>query len=303
MTETLRITATEKAQRLDRYLADVLPGYSRSQVQRLILAGAVTLNGEAVTNRTEVSVDDEIEVSFPPEEQESVAPPPPLDVRYEDEHLLVINKQAGLVVHDAAGYRGPTVVDALLAYHPEAIAADVDPSRPGIVHRLDRDTTGLMVLACTREAQEGLLAAFKARRVVKQYLALLCGGISPERGAIEAPIMRDPLQRQRMKVSPEGRPARTEYRVREYLGEYCLVEADLLTGRTHQIRVHFASINFPVAGDATYGFKRDRLGIGRQFLHAWHLAFEHPITGERIDLKSELPADLESVLLRLRRMK
>jgi 23S rRNA pseudouridine1911/1915/1917 synthase len=224
-----------------------------------------------------------------------------LDVVYEDEHLMVINKPAGLVVHPAPGHAADTMVNALLAYRPAVTAADADPARPGIVHRLDRDTSGLLVVAATRAAQDALQATFKSRRVAKIYLALVFGTVELERAAIEAPLGRDPRQRQRMAVLTEGgRAARTNYAVRERLPGATLLEAGLITGRTHQIRVHLASIGHPVVGDRVYGPRRQAIVAPRQMLHAWRLELAHPITGAPLAFEAPLPADMAAVLEGLR---
>lgn len=302
--EVRTLVVEGEAERLDRYLAGRYPDLSRSRVQALIRSGDVSVNGCPARPSLVPEAGDVITLRVSPPEEEAPRPEAlPLDVVYEDEHLLVVNKPAGLVVHPSPGHSTGTLVNALLAHRPEVARADLDPIRPGIVHRLDRDTSGLLVVALGREVQQALQAAFKSRAVDKRYLALLHGALAPDRGAIEAPIGRDPVHRQRMAVLREGgRPARTEYRVREYLGAYTYVEALLLTGRTHQLRVHFAAIGHPVVGDPVYGRRRERLTISRQFLHAWRLAFEHPVTGERIEAEAPLPPDLVAALAEIDRV-
>lgn len=299
----IEVTPDDDVVRLDRFLADRFADLSRSYVQRLLRAGDVLVNGAPARASYLPQPGDVVTVVVTPrDEGPPAAEAMPLSILYEDEHVLVVDKPAGLVVHPAPGHPSGTLVNALLGHRPDIVAADLDPSRPGIVHRIDRDTSGLLVVAADRDAQRALQAAFKSRAVDKVYLALLHGSLEPERGAIEAPIGRDPDHRQRMAVLAEGgRHARTEYRVREYLAEYSYVEARLLTGRTHQLRVHFAAVGHPVAGDRTYGRRRRPAGLGRQFLHAWRLALEHPATGERMEFESDLPDDLASFLLRLRR--
>jgi len=298
-----RLVVAGEAERLDRYLAAQYPDLSRSQVQALIRRGDVRVNGAPAKPSLVPEEGDVITLLVAPAEEAPLAPEPlPLEIVYEDEHLLVVNKAAGIVVHPGAGHATGTLVSALLAHRPEVARADLDPRRPGIVHRLDRDTSGLLVVALSREVQRVLQAAFKSRAVDKRYLALLHGALAPERGAIEAPIGRDPAQRQRMAVLREGgRPARTEYRVREYIGAYSYVEAHLLTGRTHQLRVHFAAIGHPVVGDKVYGRRREWVRAPRQFLHAWRLAFEHPVTGAPLEAEAPLPQALEEVLAAVRR--
>jgi len=290
--------------RLDRFIAERFPDLSRSQVRKLIGEGDVLVDGQPAKASYLPEAGDVITLRVPSRE---VGPPRPeamaLDIVYEDDHLLVVNKPTGLVVHPSRGHPAGTLVNALLAHRPSIADADLDPQRPGIVHRLDRDTSGLLVVAADRRTQQQLQAAFKSRAVEKTYLVLVHGRLEPERGAIEAPIGRDPAHRQRMAVLREGgRYARTEYRVREYLGRYTYLEADLLTGRTHQLRVHLSAIGYPVAGDRIYGRRRTGGDPDRQFLHAWRLAFDHPATGERMEFHADLAEDLATYLARLRRL-
>jgi 23S rRNA pseudouridine1911/1915/1917 synthase len=289
--------------RLDKLLADTVPELSRSAAQRLIDRGQVTVQGEQVKASYKTKTGDLVVARLPGETApELVAEEIPLRVIYEDPHLLVVDKPAGMVVHPAAGHAGGTLVNALLAYCPELAASGDD--RPGIVHRLDRDTSGLILVAKREKIQRALQRQFKEREVDKAYLALLDGHLQPAWGRIDAPVGRDPQHRQRMAVVPGGREAVTEYHVLEQYarqvgpaaGEYCLVEAEPETGRTHQIRVHFASIGHPVVGDRVYGRRRTHLQLTRQFLHAWRLVFKHPVGGERIELEAPLPEDLASVL-------
>ena len=214
---------------------------------------------------------------------------------------MVINKPAGLVVHPSPGHEAGTLVNALLAHRPDLVRANLDPQRPGIVHRLDRETSGVLVVAATAQVQRALQQQFKSREVEKIYLALVYGRLLPLRAAIEAPIGRDPRDRKKMKVLREGKYARTEYHVREHLAESTLLEATLLTGRTHQLRVHFASIGHPVVGDRVYGPRHQRIDAPRQMLHSWRLRFSHPITKERMEFAAPLPEDFDRVLKALRR--
>jgi 23S rRNA pseudouridine1911/1915/1917 synthase len=293
--------------RLDRFLADRIPELSRSAAQRLIDDGQVSVNGESSKASYKVRMGDQVVVFLPSDSPtEAVAEAIPLSVVHEDSDLLVVDKPAGMVVHPAPGHSRGTLVNALLAHYPE-LATSGD-ERPGIVHRLDRDTSGLILVARTEKIRRALQRQFQDRLVTKAYLALLDGHVQPAWGRIEAPIGRDPQHRQRMAVLLGGREAITEYHVLEKFshqigpvaGEYTLVEAGPKTGRTHQIRVHFASIGHPVAGDAVYGRRRTPLPISRQFLHAWRLGFKHPGTGRRMNLEAPLPVDLASVLELLR---
>lgn len=289
--------------RLDRYLADQVPDLSRSAAQRLIGEGQVTVNGEPARPSYKPRPGEVIVVLLPTEESPELAPEAiPLNIVYEDQVLLVIDKPAGLVVHPAPGHPRGTLVNALLAYCPE-IAASGD-KRPGIVHRLDRDTSGLILVAKNEKIRRALQRQFKDRQVHKAYLALLIGHLQPAWGRIEAPLGRDPHHRQRMTVLPGGREAITEYHVLEQFapktglaaGDYTLVEAEPLTGRTHQIRVHFASIGHPVVGDTVYGWRKRHLPVPRQFLHAGRLEFKHPRTGVHLVLEAPLPQDLATAL-------
>ncbi len=301
------IRVVEGGGRLDKYLADRVADLSRSAAQRLIDGGQVTVNGELVKTSYKVRVGDLIGGHLPVEEAtELVAEAIPLKVVYEDQALLVVDKPAGMVVHPAPGHPAGTLVNALLAHCPE-LAARGD-ERPGIVHRLDRDTSGLILVAKSEKVRRALQRQFQDRQVHKVYLALLDGHLQPAWGRIEAPLGRDPQHRQRVAVLAGGREAVTEYHVLQQFsqqmgpaaGDYTLVEVEPRTGRTHQIRVHFASIGHPVVGDTVYGRRRSRLPVPRQFLHARRLGFKHPVTGQRLELEAALPADLASVLDLLR---
>ncbi len=291
----------DPAERLDRHLAQELEGVSRSAAQRLIRRGAVLVNGVAAKASYKPEPGDVIRVELSEEADEVLLPESiPLRVLYEDEHLLVIDKDAGMVVHPGAGHRSGTLVNALLAHRPDIGVAFGDSERPGIVHRLDRDTTGALVMAARPDVRKALQGQFKAHKVEKRYLALVYGDPSPSRGAIEAPIGRHPVHRKRMAVlSKGGRAARTEYTVRERFGQAALVELLLLTGRTHQIRVHLSAIGYPVVGDRVYGPRRVRIAAPRQMLHSWRLGFTHPITGQRLLIEAPLAKDMEAVLTRL----
>lgn len=288
--------AEEGGERLDRYLARELADVSRSAVQKLIAAGSVRVNSEPARAGQRVEAGDVIECNFPaPQSVLPQAEPIPLDIVYEDADLLVINKPAGLVVHPGAGHDSGTLVNALLAHCPQV--AQQGNERPGIVHRLDEGTSGLIVMAKNAPALEQLQRQFAGRQVEKVYLALLEGTLQPLQGVIEAPIGRNPRHRQRMAVvAAGGRPARTAYRVREHLGSYTLIEARPETGRTHQIRVHLAAIGHPVVGDSLYGRRHAPFGLQRQFLHAWQLTFALPGSGERRTFIAPLPDDLRQVL-------
>jgi len=273
-----------------------VPGVgTRTLAERLVRKGAVLVDGQRRPKSHRLEGGEELEVEIP--EAPAIEPSGlPLDVVYEDDDLLVIDKPAGLVVHPAAGHSGETLVHRLVDHG----AAGGDPERPGIVHRLDRDTSGLLVVARSEEAHARLAEAIRERRVERRYLALVRGAPRSRTGRIDAPIGRDRGERTRRSIDSETpRDAVTWFEVRERLGERTLLEARLETGRTHQIRVHLEAIGLPVSGDPVYGVRGD-LGLGRQFLHAHALAFDHPTTGETITLESPLPGDLESALERAR---
>jgi 23S rRNA pseudouridine1911/1915/1917 synthase len=291
--------------RADRWAAD-LSGMSRSHVQKLITDGHLTLDGTPIKANTLVEPGAVLELVVPPPAPaEPIAQPEiPVDVVYEDDDLLIVNKPSGLVVHPAAGHADGTLVNALLGRGEELVPRGIaGVQRPGIVHRLDRDTSGLLMVARSDAAQASLQAQLKARRVKKTYLALVEGVVAAAVGRIEAPIGRDPARRTRMAVTPGGRESTTGYRVRERFDGWTLLELDLVTGRTHQIRVHLEAIGHPVAGDVMYGTGSSRRGpdgLGRLFLHAWRLELTSPSTGRLIRAEAPLPPQLESVLERMR---
>lgn len=285
---------------MDRYLAENCPGISRTQSQRLIEDGHVTVNGRPEKASYKPSAGDMILVTITPLTPSNLAPEnTPVPILYEDGDVLVVNKPAGLTVHPAPGHRGHTLVNAMLSH---LATASGDTERPGIVHRLDRDTSGIMVIARNAAAHANLAAQFKQHKVTKVYLALVRGHLAPEEGIIEAAIGRDTGDRKKMAVTVEshGRQAVTRYRVVRYIGNYSYLEVMPQTGRTHQIRVHLAAIGYPVVGDAAYGVEVPFLS--RQFLHAHKLGFHLPSTGEYREFASSLPADLELALKEITRL-
>jgi len=291
-----RFIASAGSIRLDRFVADKIPGLSRVHAHDLIDAGQVAVDGKVAKPSLILQSGDIVEVKVPPcpvsgLQAESI----PLKVIHEDNDLAVIDKPAGLTTHPAPGHPGGTLLNALLARYPELIGEDGD--RPGIVHRLDKDTSGLMVVARSRQAQAVLSDQFKRREVTKTYLVLVKGRVEPSAGIIEAAIGRHPAQRKKMAVTETGREALSQYRVLKYFKSYTLLEVRIFTGRTHQIRVHLAAISFPVAGDETYGVRSEV--FPRQFVHACRLSFKQPSTGEMLEFTSELPPDLAVPLSRL----
>ena len=304
--QTLILSADEPGQRLDKFLLAQLPGYSRAQAQALIRSGCVLVDGAARKTGYKFKGGEQIQVRIPAREERSVEPEDiPLDIVYEDAQLAVINKAAGMVAHPGPGNESGTLVNALLARYPELADMIDDPQtqdRLGIVHRLDRGTSGLLVAARDKPSLLALMRQFQERSVDKIYLALLEQRPKSNTGLIDAPIARDPRQRKRMAVQRSGKPAQTEFEVLDddFQGDRALVRLKLLTGRTHQIRVHMAFIGCPLVGDTVYGRRKQRVKLKRQFLHARELAFEHPVSGERLRFVSELPVGLRSVMEKLR---
>ncbi len=287
---TLTFRVDDAGERLDTFLAQRCPDLSRSRIQALTAEGFVAVDGAQVKPALRLREGQTVSLLVPPPAPSTLVPQAmDLVVVYEDPDLLVIDKPAGLVTHPAPGHPDRTLANAVLAHCPDldGVGGEV---RPGLVHRLDRDTSGLIVVAKNDAAQAGLSAQFKDRTVSKVYLAAVTGHPEPERATIDAPIGRHPRSRTRMAVVSTGREAVTEYDVLRRLRGYSLVEARPRTGRTHQIRVHLASVGHPVAGDATYG--KPAQGLDRHFLHACRLAFDHPRTGRRLELESVLPEDL-----------
>lgn len=288
-------------ERLDKVVRDRIPGLSRSQGQKLIAAGDVTVDGRVRKSSYQVTPGERVTISLPsPQMHRSVeAESIPLDIVYEDHQLLGVNKPAGMVVHPAPGHPRGTLVNALLAYYP-AIAEAGRRERAGIVHRLDKETSGILVVAKDASALRALQEQFRARQVEKTYLALVHGRVDPPEGIVEVPIARDPRDRQRMAALAEGKYARTRYRVTESFREHTLLEIHPYTGRTHQVRVHLSWLGYPVVGDAVYGPKDGTLLTDRHFLHAWQLQLAHPATGELLTLIAPMPDELEDTLEHLR---
>jgi 23S rRNA pseudouridine1911/1915/1917 synthase len=311
MGERMELDYRGEGERVDRFLAAQLQDVSRSQVQRWVDEGRVRVNDRVAKASQRLEEGDLVVLDRPPERVARLEPTEmDLDAVYEDQDCAVLVKPPGLVVHPGAGHRQDTLVNALLARYP-AVSAMADPAtrrgrRPGIVHRLDRDTSGLMVVAMHEEARRALQRQFRQRTVDKAYLALLHGRLAEAKGRIQGPIGRDRRNRKRMAVVRGGREAVTEYEVQAYLYTphgvrlwYSLVEARPRTGRTHQIRVHFAHLGHALVGDETYGRRREHIACPRQFLHAHRLGFHHPRDGSWLSFESGLPEDLEDVLSQL----
>ena len=309
-TEIVVVGKSLPAERLDTYLRGKFPAVSRGAIQRLIEDGQILVDGRAVKPTHTPRAGEQVRVHWP-DARPAEARPEPMDlaILYEDEVLVVLNKAAGLVVHPASGNERHTLVNALLHHCAGQLSGIGGVARPGIVHRLDKDTSGCLVAAKTDEAHLALSAQFASRKVEKIYQAIVCGEIAREAGEIQAAIARHCSHRKCMTVDDtRGREARTSYRVRERLRQSTLVEATLHTGRTHQIRVHFQFLGYPLVGDRVYGNRRnDRLTeltgytAPRQMLHAFHLAFIHPRTGKRMAFEAPLPEDFLDALSALRR--
>jgi 23S rRNA pseudouridine1911/1915/1917 synthase len=297
----LSFVAESSDERLDKAISTHAPDLSRALAQRLIKDGAATVNRRPSKSSYRVQAGDEIVVRVPIELPQPVLPENiPLDIVYEDDALLVIDKPAGLVVHPGAGHSSGTLVNAVLAHCPQ-IANVGGADRAGIAHRLDKDTSGLILVAKDDATHATLQKQFKRRQVAKTYLALVEGLVQPREGVIEAPVGRDKRQRKKMAVVRSGREAQTTYRVVEYFADHTLLEVRPHTGRTHQVRVHLAWLGHPVVGDAVYGHRRQRLLRSRHFLHAARLRFTHPATGEEVEFEAPLPPKLANVLDQLRR--
>jgi len=296
------LVADRAGERLDVFVARRLPQLTRSRVRRLIDGGFVTVDGAlAAKAGVKLEAGQRVQVTLPPPEPTELEPEPmPLRIVYEDDDLLVVDKPAGLAVHPSPGHSSHTLVNAVLAHCP-GLSAIGGEGRPGIVHRLDKDTSGLIIVAKNDAAHLSLARQLKERQVEKTYLALVEGRVEPGEGVIDAPIARHPRHRKKMAVVAGGREACTRYRVLREVGGRSLVEARPETGRTHQIRVHFASIGHPIVGDAVYGRGRRESPVRRQFLHAQRLAFRHPRTGERLELEAPLAEDLAEALAELER--
>lgn len=297
-----RLTLDAPGERLDRALVAAMPDVSRNQLQRLIREGQVLVDGEPAKARRRLEGGESVQVQLPPPLETTIVPESiPLDIRYEDDDLLLVNKPAGMVVHPSTGHYSGTLVNAVLAHCPDVL--DVGGElRPGIVHRLDRDTSGLIVVAKNDRALNYMQAQFKARTVQKRYLALVEGQVQPPAALIDAPIGRDPSQRKKMAVITvrsqkfHARSAQTTYETVTSYDDFTLLSCELHTGRTHQIRVHLKYIGHPIVGDRAYGRRRPRLPISRQFLHAEMIGFKRPSDDAELTFHAELPAELQRVL-------
>jgi len=306
---TVRVSASEAGARLDLYLTRALAELSRTRIQALIEDQAVLVNDRPAKPSYRVRAGDRIEIELPPPPRLELRPEPiPLTIVYEDEDLLVVEKPAGMVVHPGAGVSEGTLANALCFYFQQ-LSAVGGALRPGIVHRLDRETSGLLVVAKNERAHDALSEQFSRREVQKFYRALVIGEVTPREGRITAPIGRHPVHRTMMTVRPpgQGRDALTLYRVIETIGDFSLLDVEIKTGRTHQIRVHLHALGHPVVGDAVYGralwtkvrdpvLRQAMAQLGRHFLHAYRLGFRHPRSGQKLEFTSPLPEELTAFL-------
>ena len=296
------LTLDRSGERLDAALARLVPELSRSQAQRLIEQGAVTCGGRPVKKNEKLQPGDTLTLTLPEVQETALeAQQIPLDVCYEDADVIVVNKPKGLVVHPAPGHADGTLVNALLAHCGDSLSGIGGEKRPGIVHRIDKDTSGLIIAAKNDFAHASLAAQLKDHSLARTYVCIVCGNIREDSGVIDAPIGRHPADRKKMAVTEKNsRSAVTHWRVLERFGGYTLVECRLETGRTHQIRVHMAYRGHPILGDMVYGHKKPELGQDSQCLHARELTFVHPRSGERVTVSCGLPEYFTQLLQKLR---
>lgn len=304
--QKVELTVAEEmsGKRLDSVLAGMMPEYSRSFIQKLFENGSITVGGDPCSEKKrKAAAGDIVEITIPqPERLEVEAEDIPLDIVYEDDELLVVDKPAGMVVHPAPGNHSGTLVNALMYHCGDALSSINGVIRPGIVHRIDKDTSGLLMVAKTDRTHNALSAQLAEHSITRRYKAIVYSNIKEDEGTVDKPIGRDPGNRLRNAVVyTNSKNAVTHYRVLERFGGFTLVEAVLETGRTHQIRVHMAYIRHPLLGDTLYGPAKNRYGAKRQMLHAGVLGFVHPVTGEYMEFNSPLPQDFEDVLAKLRK--
>jgi 23S rRNA pseudouridine1911/1915/1917 synthase len=300
----LFVTPSGSGVRLDAWLAEQLPDFSRSRLQKLIEQGQIQVNGHPTDKKYKLQGAEQIAIKVPPPQPLDLVPEDiPLDILYEDDQMLILNKAAGMVVHPSAGHDTGTLVHALLAHCPLSAIGGVQ--RPGIVHRLDRDTTGVMVVAKNDFAHQHLQAQIQSKTARREYLGVVSGTPPMASGTIDLPIGRHPVDRQKQGVVPieeGGRSAQTHWQVMERMGDFTLIKFQLATGRTHQIRVHSTRLGYPIVGDPLYGNARTiKVNLPGQALHAWQLELTHPISGEQVVAEAPLPCHFEKLLAVLRR--
>lgn len=302
MRRIIQVTETDAGQRIDKLLSQQLPELTRSAIQHLMQDGCVTIGEQPVKKNAKAAAGDVIAVEVPEPKEVSIEPENiPLDIVYEDEDIIVVNKPKGMVVHPAPGHTSGTLVNALMYHCKDSLSSINGVLRPGIVHRIDMDTTGLLVACKSDQAHRVLSDKFKVHDIHRVYTAIVYNQFATDEGTINKPIARHKTDRKKMAIDPNGRHAVTHYRVIERLKQnFSLVECELETGRTHQIRVHMASINHPLLGDEVYGPKQKPFATQGQVLHAGVLGFDHPITGEYMEWHADLPDYFQEILKRLR---
>ena len=300
--EQILLTVEENNIRIDKFLSDKLGNLTRSRIQKLIDDGCVKISGANIKSNYKVKLGDEIEINIPDvQNTEAVAEDIPLDIVYEDDCMLVVNKPQGMVVHPAAGNYSGTLVNALLHYCPDTLSGINGEKRPGILHRIDKDTSGLLLVAKNDLAHQSLSEQIKAHSLTREYRALVHGNIKTDEGTINAPIGRHPVDRKKMTITQKNsREAITHYRVLERFKGYTFISCRLETGRTHQIRVHMSSGGHSIVGDKTYGIK-DKFNLDGQLLHACRVGFIHPVSGEYMEFMRDIPEYFEKVIEKLRR--
>jgi 23S rRNA pseudouridine1911/1915/1917 synthase len=300
MADKQTIIAEEGCPRLDLFLHARYPDHSRSLLQKLIRDNHAMINHQACTPKSPVKIGDQVDIEFPAPKSSHLEPEDiPLSILFEDKHLLVLDKPAGIVVHPGAGHADHTLVQALLHHCKNQLSGIGGVERPGIVHRLDKDTSGCLVVAKSDIVHQRLTKSFQDHSIQKQYLAIVKGKPGNLSGRIDKPIGRHPVHRKKMGINEKGREAITEWKIYELLKDFTVLECKILTGRTHQIRVHLASIGHPVLGDILYGRSSPSFAK-RQMLHAWRLEFEHPMTRKLIQAESPIPKDMTDIISQLR---
>ncbi len=302
MDNYLFVIQADQQMRLDKYLAEQFPEQTRSYLQKLIKDGEVLVNGKQVKTGYQLSAGDEVSVNIPEPKELDVEPQKmDLDIVYEDEDVILINKPKGMVVHPAPGHTTDTLVNGLLYHCKDNLSGINGVARPGIVHRIDRDTTGILIVCKNDMSHNSIAAQLKEHSINRRYRALVHGNLKDDHGTVEGPIGRHPVDRKKMAINERnGKPAVTHYTVLERFGNYTLIECKLETGRTHQIRVHMTSIGHPLVGDEVYGPAKCPFKLQGQCLHAMVLGFVHPRTGEYMEFSADLPEYFENLLMKLR---
>ena len=301
----MTLTVEQGGERIDRFLSEEIADLSRSYIQKLLKEGSISVNGKAVKANYKVNAGDEILVEIPEPEMPDILPEDiPLDILYEDDDILIVNKPKGMVVHPAPGHYSHTLVNAVLYHCGSRLSGINGVLRPGIVHRIDMDTTGSLLICKNDRAHQILAEELKEHSITRRYHAIVHGNLKEDTGTVNAPIGRHPVDRKKMSTkSPSGRHAVTHYRVLERFGDFTYIECELETGRTHQIRVHMSSIGHPILGDAVYGPARCPFRLQGQTLHAKILGIRHPSTGEYMEFDAPLPEYFSDLLDRLRKQR